>query len=211
MSVVCEAINVVVRVDKLNERFPGGLTGYVGTVPNLTFCSDGVLSRVAFMHPDDVRLWLTTALVPHRLSLDPTTGLSDACVVVDQFKGPTMPCPWIEHAQHEGGYSYCWLAGSDPGEMATPAGWQPSNLVAWGHSELFPGLIEASSARPRDPTKPIVTARPLSERDPRAADRLLNQADPTRSDVVQCRSCGADLLLSALLCWGCGEKDFGPR
>jgi hypothetical protein len=109
MSVLAEAISVIHRVDRLEERFPGGASAYAAGVPNRTFCTDGVLTRVGFMHSGDVESWVR-GLERCALALDPRTGASDACVVVDQLSGPAVPCPWIR-------YSY----------QATPAG--PARLA----------------------------------------------------------------------------------
>jgi hypothetical protein len=44
---------------------------------------------------------------------------------VDQRHGPTAPCDWLEWATHPEGYSYCWLAGTDPEPMLAPVDWTP--------------------------------------------------------------------------------------
>ena len=54
MSVLIEAISVVVPVPVLKQKMPGGFPGYIRGCPNQTFCHDGKLTRVGFMHSDDV-------------------------------------------------------------------------------------------------------------------------------------------------------------
>jgi hypothetical protein len=58
MSVLAEAISVVIRVDAIEHRFPGGLEGLRRTVPNQTFCCDGELARVGFMDPADAEAYV---------------------------------------------------------------------------------------------------------------------------------------------------------
>lgn len=170
MSVLAEAISVIHRVDRLEERFPGGAGAYAAGVPNRTFCTDGTLTRVGFMHPGDVESWVRHLEV-YSLALDPQTGESDSCVVVDQFGGPTVPCRWIRFTRHPDGYSYCWLAGSDPGDLAFPEGWRLSTLVRWSQSTEVPGAIEALGSRPWDPSTPMFTVRP-ADRTRRHPDTL---------------------------------------
>jgi len=128
MSVLVEAFSIIVRNDSLEARFPGGVTAYRESVPNQTFCTDGSITRVGFMPSTDVEHWLESALVEHGLGLDLTTGMSDTTVVIDQMKGPTRPCDWISVADHQDGYRYCWLSGTDPGLFSAPGYWAPANF-----------------------------------------------------------------------------------
>jgi hypothetical protein len=162
VCVLAEAISVIVRVDRLEERFPGGTAAYAALIPNRTYCTDGCLTRVGFMHPSDVERWMGL-LAPHGLALDPLSGLSDACVVVDQFGGPTRPCSWIEFSHHPEGYSYCWLTGSDPGDLAAPGGWRPSAMVRWSEGSRMPGAMEVRASQPVDPTGTFFTAVPVDD------------------------------------------------
>lgn len=54
MSVLIEAISVIIRADRLLERFPDGWEAFKRFVPNQTLCADGDLVRVGFMSPPDV-------------------------------------------------------------------------------------------------------------------------------------------------------------
>ena len=49
---------MIVRNATLESLYPGGVSGYAADCPNRTFCSDGVLTRVGFMTPDDVGAFL---------------------------------------------------------------------------------------------------------------------------------------------------------
>jgi hypothetical protein len=124
VAVLIEALNVIVRVETLNELFPGGETAYAQRCPNATYCNDGVLTRVGFMTPRDVQLF-TGAL--QRLGfafLDDAGGAVDF-VVIDEREGPTTPCAWVEFAEGEL-IAAAWLRGSGTlADVHCPPGWKP--------------------------------------------------------------------------------------
>lgn len=122
MGVLVEAISVLVPTKVLEREYPGGSTAYCAACPNSTFCTDGKLTRVGFMHPNDANNY-TSTLSDFGLIL-----VEDECwvhmVVVDQSLGPTAACPWIEWGKHALGFTVAWLAGSSPSPMAAPRGWK---------------------------------------------------------------------------------------
>lgn len=121
MSVLCEALSVVVRQDVVARAYGGSVGQFRADCPNTTLCEDGYLLRVGFMRPDDVGLWVRW------LQRNGLVFVQDGrCVdiaVVDQHHGPTAPCDWLEFRQGEGGPPRCWRRGSPEGELATPTGW----------------------------------------------------------------------------------------
>jgi len=125
MSVLCEAISVLVPVEALMRAFPGGPASYEKAVRNETFCSDGVLTRVGFMHPSDLGYWLErledVGLTCFRQQPNGTTDAVDA-VVIDQVNGLTSNCSWIQTEIIDGTRS-AWLTAYGKGDLATPAGW----------------------------------------------------------------------------------------
>jgi len=126
MSVLCEAISVLVPVEVLMRAFPGGPAAYERAVSNETFCSDGVLTRVGFMHPHDVGFWIErledVGLTCFRQKPDGTADAIDI-VVVDQLNGPTSNCDWIE-TEVISGTRAAWLSKYGKGDFATPAAWR---------------------------------------------------------------------------------------
>jgi hypothetical protein len=58
MSVLIEAISVVMRADELLKKFPGGWDAFKGIVPNQTLCADNEIVRVGFMTPQDVESFI---------------------------------------------------------------------------------------------------------------------------------------------------------
>ena len=121
MSVLVEAISVVIRIATLEEKYPGGLAGYRSDCPNRTFCADDHLCRVGFMVPTDVGYFVDTL---ERLGLKPFQGdMAHDVVVIDQTHGPTTDCDWIEGGWHPDGYTMAWLAGTEPGPLMVLDGW----------------------------------------------------------------------------------------
>lgn len=110
MAVLVEAISVVIRRDSIDRRFRGGWDAFIAFVPNATLCYDGELARVGFMAPQDVEHFIDH-LVRHGLTFLQGDKAIDIAVV-DQQRGPTTPCEWIEFTQlpfGDGRVSTCWL------------------------------------------------------------------------------------------------------
>jgi hypothetical protein len=129
MSVLCEAISVIVPRDVLERLWPGGVEAYAASIPNRTFCADGRLTRVGFMHPNDVGHHLNGLAAAGLTTADEHEVFVDLAVV-DQFEGPTRPCAWLEWERVEQ-ITRAWLSGSEPGELATPPGWKRTTLALW--------------------------------------------------------------------------------
>ncbi|HEV8400253.1 MAG TPA: hypothetical protein VGQ18_10490 [Gemmatimonadales bacterium] len=116
------------RRSTLEAKYPNGLEGYRRDCPNATFCADGELTRIGFMVPADVQVWINHLTSVGLLFI--VDGEAADFVVVDQFKGATTPCSWLSGGRHPAGFSAVWLAGTDPGEVAHPPGWTPSQSAS---------------------------------------------------------------------------------
>jgi hypothetical protein len=125
MAVLAEAISVIVRIDSLNMKYPGGSTAYARACPNSTYCQDSSLTRVGFMTPGDVGRFIA-GLLPHGLEFV-SNGEYQEIAVVDQHRGLMAPCRWLSFGKHQDGYSFVWLAGGPEGELLAPSGWSPEN------------------------------------------------------------------------------------
>jgi hypothetical protein len=123
MSVLAEAISVIVPVSVLEAKYPGGFTAYVRDCPNGTFCADEHLTRVGFMVPADVDHF--TQRLVHTGFTYLRDGYAEDFVVVDQHHGLTTPCEWLEGGKFPEGYSAVWLAGTT-GRFRYPNGWTPA-------------------------------------------------------------------------------------
>lgn len=118
MAVLCEAISIIVRVDALTQRFPGGLPEYAKAVPNRTFCCDGSIARAGFMSPADAARWIDLVSGQGLTIGTPQADLA----VVDQMVGITSPCDWLESAS-DGSVRIAWRAGESPDRTYVPEGW----------------------------------------------------------------------------------------
>ena len=138
MAVLVEAISVIVRMQSIESKFAGGWLNFVTKVPNATLCADNDLARVGFMQPDDVKEFINQCEEWGLCFL--SDGQCQDIAVVDQIRGPTMPCNWLEYAQlpfgnSDGKIAVCWLFEGQRIEahgihmprksldIATPEGW----------------------------------------------------------------------------------------
>jgi len=136
MAVLVEGISVVIRLDAVDRVVPGGRATLEALIPNATSCSDGELARVGFLSPTDTEAFVSE-LKARGLQFI-VDGKCKDIAVVDQQRGLTMPCDWLEFAHlrmGEGKVGACWLfegpriaAGlhmkGTSIELATPAGWE---------------------------------------------------------------------------------------
>jgi len=98
VSVLIEAINVIVRCETVVAKYPGGLHGYASSVPNRTFCDDGFIARVGFMKPDDVGIW-TSHLAAFGFTLQRPDESFDEIAVIDERTGATRRCDWLGYGE----------------------------------------------------------------------------------------------------------------
>lgn len=119
MSVLCEAISVIVPIDVLRAKYAGGPAAYERAAPEETFCADDVLTRVGFADADGLESHLK-GLRDHHL-IETVGGAFAEYAVVHEHDGPTLPCPWLAWERRED-VTRAWLVGHAEGELATPAG-----------------------------------------------------------------------------------------
>jgi hypothetical protein len=94
VAVLVGATSVIVRREKLEVAYLGGWAGVVADCLNKSLCADRHLARIGFMSPVDVE-----GLVRH-LEVIGLVFLRDGATVdiavVDQVRGPTRRCDWLE-------------------------------------------------------------------------------------------------------------------
>lgn len=127
MAVLIEAVSVVVRSDALLQRFPGGWDAFKRITPNQTLCSDNEIVRVGFMSPQDVESFVKSLQGVGLEFLRDGDAIDIA--VVDQVRGLTSKCTWLEFEQvnmsGEGQrVSACRLVGSQLMQVVTPPSWK---------------------------------------------------------------------------------------
>jgi hypothetical protein len=136
MSVLIEAISVVVRTEEIRGRYAGGWEQFVADCPNQTLCADGGLARVGFMTPADLRPYLETLAA--RGLRRPRGGRAQDFVVVDQERGFAQACDWADLGELEwpgsnGKVVACRLAGDESTELVTPPDWQFEGSLSQRH------------------------------------------------------------------------------
>jgi hypothetical protein len=123
MSVLVEAITVIVRVDTVERVFPGGLDAFQASVPNTTFRSDGFLTAVGFMTPTDVEVFVLG--LQREGMVHVRDGVSVDIAVADQMRGTLTPCAWLEVGTDDQGNKVASLRGASARPMAVHANWRP--------------------------------------------------------------------------------------
>jgi tetratricopeptide (TPR) repeat protein len=125
MAVPIEAYSVVVRDATLAAKYPGGVSAYRNACPNNTYSSDSHISRVGFMNSRDADHFIAelaaAGLTPFR------DGAAEDVALVTQHAGLARPCDWLEFALYQGSL-IAWLAGTEPGNIHAPHGWEPGRV-----------------------------------------------------------------------------------
>lgn len=125
MAVLIECINVIVRKSTLHEKYPGGVGQYAKDCPNPTFCADDHITRVGFMAPDDVGVFVEHLKRMGFIVLQQQKFCEIA--IVDQNYGPTAPCDWLGFLYMLRpdlyGARFCLLSDSNDVSLAVPSGW----------------------------------------------------------------------------------------
>lgn len=125
MAVLVEGISVVVRVEAIIARYVGGLEAFKSDVPNNTLCIDNELARVGFMSPMDVESYVRRLESKGLRFL--VQGEAVDIAVVDQLRGLTATCGWLEVGNVElkpgQAISAARLKGSVQRRLWTPDGW----------------------------------------------------------------------------------------
>ena len=128
MAVLIEVISVVIRADRLLDVYPGGWDAFKNDVPNATMCADNELVRVGFMTPQDVEGYIEKLYGLGLTYLE--NGTAQDMVVIDQMRGPAVPCTWAEfgHINLDNDpkkrVAVCRLKGSSQMVLARPDGWE---------------------------------------------------------------------------------------
>ncbi|HZP87800.1 MAG TPA: hypothetical protein VFB54_13375 [Burkholderiales bacterium] len=122
MSILVEAISVVVENVVLRRRYAGGVDGFARDCSNRSFCTDGRISRASFLSWRDTHVFLNV-LRAGGLTWEQAAPARDVAVV-DQNVGPLQPCLWLEFRQDvDRDISLCWHAAARQGRLHVPMEW----------------------------------------------------------------------------------------
>lgn len=133
MAVLIEAISVVLRRAAIERTFPGGWSRFIDYVPSDTLCADDKLARVGFMSPSDVKSFIEAI---EQMGLQYIRdGVAVDLVVVDQQRGPSVPCEWLEFGhvsidEAENRVAVSRDTASNSNALATPEGWTFSGSLS---------------------------------------------------------------------------------
>lgn len=142
MSVLIEALCLVIRRSSLDESYIGGADVFVEDreLENVFryVVSDEDLVAIGVFDAD------TLAPVVKRLQ---TIGLAEAdadqftndFVLVDMETGPTVRCDWLGFELHRHGLALAWLEGSEVQPLATPSEWTPERSWTLHRSDIRDG------------------------------------------------------------------------
>ena len=125
MSVLVEALTVAVKNQTIEGLVQGGVPAFEKHVPNATFRTDQFLSAASFMDPE-----ATGDFIDGLLSVGMNfvkDGVAQDIVVIDQHRGPTAKCDWLEFEKTKEGLSIAWLTGHSQGGMAVYENWTAHN------------------------------------------------------------------------------------
>ena len=140
LSVLVEALTLVVQRLSLEISYPGGADAFLNaalsldTPPRFICSADPQLVNLSFNDPKHVEP--AVALLREHGMIEVEDRKAIDFVYIDQHAGPSMPCEWIEFRRHSNGYSYAWVAGTEPGDMAAPADWTPERSRAMERSDI---------------------------------------------------------------------------
>jgi hypothetical protein len=112
VAVLVEAISVIIRRSSIKNRYSGGWSSFVSSVPNATLCYDDTLVRIGFISPYEVREFIDGVSAKGLKFIE--DGRCIDLAVVDQQRGMTRPCDWLEFGrlpfgEAGGQVSACWL------------------------------------------------------------------------------------------------------
>ena len=131
MAVLVEALSVIARSDGISKHYEGGEKAFIAEVPTANFCFDGELTRIGFMHPNDVSLYaklLSERGLNHISTSDPADFL-----VVDQLQGPLDQCGWLKFyriGKLTFSIAVCSLVGGRVAGVAVPDGWEYEGSIS---------------------------------------------------------------------------------
>jgi hypothetical protein len=121
MAITCEFIDIIVPIEKIDAKYPGGFSAFKRANESLfggRLWHDDHLFRDGAMSPQDaaeeVRFWEGFGLTGIASAEDGEKHWQDICVVESMFRGPTLPCDWIEFDREQ---RCVWLRGHERGEI----------------------------------------------------------------------------------------------
>lgn len=127
MSVLIEALCLVVTRERLNEVYSGGAEAFLERIvdPSLPIryiCADDHLVCLSFRGVDDAVV--VSSALSYVVGVD-EWGTPINGALLDHLAGAIRSYDALEWREHADGFVSCWLADAGPGEMIAPSRWTP--------------------------------------------------------------------------------------
>lgn len=125
--VLVEGITVLVRMDAVERKLPGGRLGFMLFVPNGSFRCDADLAAVSFMTPADTKRFIDTlerhglTYARHRRAIDMAVAQQGHGLIVPCSWAKAMRIPWTKRPGKE--IMIGWKRGSPSTSLVVPSGW----------------------------------------------------------------------------------------
>lgn len=143
MTILIEAISIVVRCDSLERLAPEGIDYFYSSIPNQTFYSDGSLARVGFMDEQDALSFISFLESLGLVHLQGEESIDFAIVL--QGQNDSSKCEWLERFQIDYQGTLLEVAafvdsegdvhlGEEPGDFVAPDGWSLDDAITYHES-----------------------------------------------------------------------------
>ena len=139
MAIVIEGFTVVVRNSVLDAKYPGGRTAFAADTPNATYCNDGFLSRVAFMHSEDAQAFIADLEKKGLQKGEGGQALDLALLTPSRFL-EGLGCSWLVFATFQE-IPIAWLDGEKPTPIVGPPGYVPGRKMEFVTPEEAKRLV----------------------------------------------------------------------
>jgi hypothetical protein len=128
MSVLIEALCLVVTREKIDELYPGATAAFLQRLsdpllPIRSVIADDHLICASFRGFADAVV--VSKAVGYVIGFEEYIALPINCAVLDHHAGRLHSCDELDYDQREDGVMICWSLDRDPGELVTPPGWTP--------------------------------------------------------------------------------------
>jgi hypothetical protein len=139
MSVLVEALSLIIPRTVLDVSYPGGTDAFMRKmcepdIPERRACADAKLVSVSFLGAAEARAVGLELLELGIVGADDDRFQEFA--FIDQTDGPTLRCDWLEWRRDPDGFMYCWLAGSEPGDLHAPEKWTAKQSRALARQDI---------------------------------------------------------------------------
>ena len=143
MTILIEAISIVLRCDSIERLRPDGMDRFYSSIPNQTFYSDGSLARVGFMDEQDALGFISCLESLGLVYLQGEKSVDFA--IVAQGQEELSRCEWLQRFEIDYQGTLLDVAafvdaegtvhlGEDPGDFVAPDGWSLDQAITYHES-----------------------------------------------------------------------------